>query len=81
MQPEHDDPEDESEPPFSLVPDMANADIFLSGFAHPHFGHATVVCEKTSISKSASQRGQWYSYIGIYSHQGRRLPRRWRSSQ
>jgi len=63
--PAHDEPEEESDPPFSLVPDMANADIFLSGFAHLQFGHSTTVCEKTSISKSLPQRGQWYSKIGM----------------
>jgi len=45
VQPEHDEPEDASEPPLSLVPAMPNVDIFLSGLAHLHFGHFTFVVE------------------------------------
>ncbi len=41
LHPEHDEPDEASEPPFSLLPAMPNADIFLSGFAHPHFGQIT----------------------------------------
>ena len=65
MQPEQDDPDDASEPPFSLAPAMPKVDIFFSGLAHLHFGHSTCVLLKTSFSKSSPQRGQWYSYIGI----------------
>ena len=41
MQPEQDDPDDASEPPFSLVPAMPKVDIFFSGLAHLHLGHST----------------------------------------
>jgi hypothetical protein len=61
VQPEQDEPEDASEPPFSLFPAMPNADIFLSGLAHLHLGHATLVVEYTSISNSSPQRGHLYS--------------------
>jgi hypothetical protein len=65
VQPEQDEPDEASDPPFSLFPAIPKADIFLSGFAHLHFGHATIALPKTSFSKSSPQRGQWYSYIGI----------------
>jgi len=45
VQPEQDDPDEAREPPFSLVPAMPNADIFLTGLAHLHLGHATLVLE------------------------------------
>ena len=65
VHPEQEDPDEDSDPPFSLFPDMPKVDIFLSGFAHWQLGHSTFVCEKTSSSNSSPQRGQWYSYIGI----------------
>jgi hypothetical protein len=45
VHPEHEGPDDAREPPFSLEPAIPKVDIFLSGFAHLHFGHATFVVE------------------------------------
>jgi hypothetical protein len=61
LHPAHDEPDEASEPPFSLAPAMPNMDIFLSGLAQPHFGHITSVLPYTSFSKSSPHRGQWYS--------------------
>jgi hypothetical protein len=61
LHPAQDEPLEASEPPFSLAPAMPNMDIFLSGFAHAHFGQTTSVLLYTSFSKSSPHRGQWYS--------------------